>query len=74
LIFANILAEPLRLLAPRILASLNPGGSLVLSGILNAQAPDVAAAYNALGKPAYLAQGEWICLVWPDLSREDQNF
>jgi ribosomal protein L11 methyltransferase len=67
LIFANILAEPLRLLAPRILAGLNPGGSLVLSGILSAQAADVAAAYEILGEPAYLEQDEWVCLVWPNV-------
>ena len=45
-VLANILAGPLIELAPRLLASLRPGGSLVLSGILEAQAQEVAEAYQ----------------------------
>jgi ribosomal protein L11 methyltransferase len=45
-VLANILAGPLIELAPVLLASLRPGGSLVLSGILEAQAEDVARAYR----------------------------
>jgi ribosomal protein L11 methyltransferase len=43
---ANILAGPLVELAPVLLASLRPGGSLVLSGILEEQADEVAIAYQ----------------------------
>ncbi len=43
---ANILAGPLIELAPVLLASLRPGGSLVLSGILEEQAEEVVAAYR----------------------------
>jgi len=46
-VLANILAGPLVELAPVLLASLRPAGSLVLSGILEAQADEVAAAYRA---------------------------
>lgn len=46
-VLANILAGPLIELAPRLSASLRPGGSLVLSGILEQQAPDVEKAYSA---------------------------
>lgn len=42
---ANILAGPLVELAPRILASLRPGGALALSGVLAEQVATVAAAY-----------------------------
>ena len=42
---ANILANPLRLLAPALAARTRPGGRIVLSGILAEQAADVAAAY-----------------------------
>jgi len=43
---ANILAGPLIELAPVLLASLRPGGSLVLSGILEEQAEEVVGAYR----------------------------
>ena len=42
---ANILANPLRVLAPLIVAHTVPGGRIALSGILEDQADDVAAAY-----------------------------
>jgi ribosomal protein L11 methyltransferase len=45
LVLANILAEPLIELAPRIAAATRPGGAVVLAGLLNAQADTVAAAY-----------------------------
>jgi ribosomal protein L11 methyltransferase len=45
IVLANILANPLRELAPRLTALLKPGGRLVLSGMLAEQADDVAAAY-----------------------------
>ncbi len=43
---ANILAGPLVELAPRLSRSLGPGGRLVLSGILEAQAEEVKSAYK----------------------------
>ena len=46
-VLANILAGPLIELAPRLSASLRPGGSLVLSGILEEQAEEVEKAYTA---------------------------
>jgi ribosomal protein L11 methyltransferase len=42
---ANILANPLLLLAPALAAHVRPGGRIVLSGVLEAQADEVAAAY-----------------------------
>ena len=42
---ANILANPLRVLAPLIAANTRPGGRIALSGILEEQASDVASAY-----------------------------
>lgn len=44
-IVANILARPLIALAPRFAGLLNPGGRVVLSGILQDQAEEVAQAY-----------------------------
>lgn len=45
LIVANILARPLMRLAPAMAGHLAPGGSLVLSGILDGQRRQVIAAY-----------------------------
>ncbi len=44
-VVANILANPLTLLAPALAMRVRPGGRIVLSGILEAQADGVAAAY-----------------------------
>jgi ribosomal protein L11 methyltransferase len=44
-VLANILATPLKLLAPLLAGHVAPGGWLVLAGILERQADDVAAAY-----------------------------
>ena len=45
IVVANILANPLRLLAPALAARTQPRGRVALSGILAAQANDVAGAY-----------------------------
>jgi len=47
LVVANILANPIMLLAPTLVHHLAPGGSLLLSGILARQAADVLAAFAA---------------------------
>ncbi len=45
LVVANILTNPLMLLAPLLTARVKPGGRLALSGVLEAQANQVIAAY-----------------------------
>jgi ribosomal protein L11 methyltransferase len=45
LVLANILATPLKLLAPLLSGHVAPGGDLVLAGILERQADELAAAY-----------------------------
>jgi len=45
LVLANILATPLKLLAPLLWAHVQAGGSLVLAGILERQADELKAAY-----------------------------
>jgi ribosomal protein L11 methyltransferase len=44
-VVANILTNPLMLLAPLLCARLQPGGQLALSGVLESQADQVMAAY-----------------------------
>lgn len=61
---ANILAGPLIELAPTFAARLRPGGVLVLSGILESQAPRVAAACAAhFGELEQAASQGWVRLT-----------
>jgi len=46
LVFANILATPLKLLAPLLCAHVADGGDLILAGILERQADELKAAYT----------------------------
>ncbi|HQR53107.1 MAG TPA: 50S ribosomal protein L11 methyltransferase [Burkholderiales bacterium] len=45
IVLANILSNPLKALAPLLTSRVRPGGWLLLSGILQAQAADVVASY-----------------------------
>ncbi len=49
LIFANILAKPLRQLAPSIAKVAGPGADIIVSGLLARDVPGVLAAYGAQG-------------------------
>jgi ribosomal protein L11 methyltransferase len=49
LVFANILAKPLRLLAPSLARVAAPRGALILSGLLARDVPGVLSAYAAQG-------------------------
>lgn len=66
LILANILAGPLVRMAAGLASRLEPGGRLVLSGILAEQAPRVEKAYldQGLPTPRRFFRGEWVALVW----------
>lgn len=65
LVFANILKGPLVELAPDMAAHVAPGGLAILSGILNPQAAEVIAAYEAAGFALGRRDenGEWTVLV-----------
>jgi ribosomal protein L11 methyltransferase len=61
---ANILANPLRMLAPLLASHTRPGGRLALSGILAAQAGDVMTAYAPFFDMAAAgSEGDWVCLA-----------
>ena len=66
-VLANILSNPLKLLAPVLVARVAPRGSLVLSGILERQAEAVIAAYLRtdanLQLGAWRREDGWVCLV-----------
>ncbi|MGE5161556.1 MAG: 50S ribosomal protein L11 methyltransferase [Betaproteobacteria bacterium] len=66
-VLANILSNPLTILAPALLARVAPGGALVLSGVLERQADQVIDAYRAAdpGVPlaVWAADEGWVCLA-----------
>ncbi len=66
LVFANILLQPLLELAPALVASVDAGGSLVLSGFTTDQAGQIEAAYGKLGlrKTWQHVQADWVAQVW----------
>ena len=66
LIVMNILAEPLLRLAAEAVAALAPEGVLILSGMLQWQAPPIATAYEALGLAlsSRFTIGDWVTDIW----------
>jgi len=61
-VVANIEARVLIPMAPALAATVQPGGLLVLSGILSGQEADVAAAYEGLRQERLDREGEWVSL------------
>lgn len=63
LVLANILATPLKLLAPLLTAHLAPGGWLVMAGILARQADEISKAYATLLDVRVTAEEEgWVLM------------
>ena len=64
LVVANILSNPLRVLAPAICAHVRKGGKLALSGILREQAEEIIGIY-AQWIPLNIAdiREDWVCLA-----------
>ena len=50
-VIANILAGPLKEMAPALLPLVKPGGCLILSGFLAVQVPGMLEAYASMGEP-----------------------
>ena len=66
LVFANILMRPLIKLAPKLTRVVEPGGTLILSGLLRTQAPLVREAYANRGLilERQIPREAWMTLVW----------
>ncbi len=63
-VLANILATPLKVLAPLLCARVAPGGSLVLAGILERQADELKVAYSPYAKLEVSdAEDGWILMT-----------
>jgi ribosomal protein L11 methyltransferase len=64
IVVANILSTPLKLLAPLLASLVKPGGWLVMSGVLERQIDEVAAAYQSILPVRMAACDEgWACLA-----------
>lgn len=63
-VLANILATPLKVLAPLLCAHVAPGGSLVMAGILERQADELKAAYAPYAQLVVAdAEDGWILMT-----------
>ena len=64
IVMANILANPLQVLAPALVNKMRPGGKIVLSGVLARQADEVIATYSQwLTLTVWQESEGWVCLV-----------
>ncbi len=62
-VVANILSNPLKVLAPLLSSRVAPGGALVLSGVLERQAEEVCAVYaKYLQMSVWRTLDGWVCL------------
>ena len=63
-VVANILSNPLKLLAPMLSSLVAPGGSLVLSGVLARQVAEVADFYReTVPVEPWRSREGWVCLA-----------
>ena len=63
IVMANILANPLQVLAPALVNKIRLGGQIVLSGVLARQADEVIATYSQwLKLSAWKENDGWVCL------------
>jgi ribosomal protein L11 methyltransferase len=63
IVVANILANPLQVLAPALVNKMRIGGQIVLSGVLARQADEVIATYSQwLSLSVWKERDGWVCL------------
>ncbi|HTH45194.1 MAG TPA: 50S ribosomal protein L11 methyltransferase [Oxalicibacterium sp.] len=73
-VVANILANPLKLMAPMLCGRVKPGGHLILSGVLATQADEVIAAYAPLLPLSVWAEREgWVALAGASASSSESR-
>ncbi len=64
ILVANILANPLRVLAPLLAAHTKPGGALVLAGILDPQADEIIGIYREwFDLAVWKSEEGWACIA-----------
>lgn len=62
-VLANILANPLRLLAPLLTGLVRPGGALILAGLLERQAEELRSLYPEVTLEIAQCREGWACLA-----------
>jgi ribosomal protein L11 methyltransferase len=62
-VIANILAQPLIELSPRLKGLVQDGGALVMSGIMRSQMEWVMSAYPDIRFEAPLIVDDWVCIA-----------
>ena len=73
IVMANILANPLQVLAPALVNKMRLGGQIVLSGVLTRQAEEVIATYSQWLTLSVWKESEgWVCL-YGTLAKENQG-
>jgi ribosomal protein L11 methyltransferase len=73
IVMANILANPLQVLAPALVNKMRPGGQIVLSGVLARQAEEVIATYSQwLTLSVWKETEGWVCLHGTLADRKSQ--
>ncbi len=63
-VVANIIADVLKAIAPQLKARLKPGGTLILSGILDKKEDSVTEAFEDLELLERRGRDEWVTLVY----------
>jgi ribosomal protein L11 methyltransferase len=63
IVLANILANPLKVLAPALAGLLRPGGRLVLAGLLERQIEEVSRCYPTVDLRVVDLVDGWACLA-----------
>ena len=75
IVMANILANPLQVLAPALVNKIRPGGQIVLSGVLARQAEEVIATYRQwLDLSIWKEIEGWVCLQGTLPSKSQNHF
>jgi len=63
-VIANIIADVLRFIADDLKSAVKPGGTLILSGILDKKETSVTEAFETLALEQRIAKDEWVTLVY----------
>jgi ribosomal protein L11 methyltransferase len=63
LMVANILAGPLLELADQLISLTAPGGAILLTGVLEAQAPELIERYRTVNLEVNQLRDGWVLLV-----------
>jgi ribosomal protein L11 methyltransferase len=61
---ANLTGALLRRAAPILIEAVQPGGVLIVSGLLAEERDDVAASFAGVQRVDERAEGEWVAITW----------